>query len=461
MPIDKTVHVRLAGEVAFDASSAHEIRFAIEGDPPPGTRIARLTLVVSNLGGAVVYRAVWGAEAEHAVAIEGAIPPAEHVWAAIDNQGDENRPIAALSAPYLVAIHTVLEAAEQDEIPPPELHHDDPLQQCNARDERVDDEVVEEAPRPCALTSLQLAASGATSAARLPETLRVEEAGRPARLPFVAGVEEDVEIRWTLENAARATGGQLALFAADAVDPVWHADLSAELVQGGRLRADDNPADTFVAEHIRLDRAPLRLQLTIQGDPLDVARAVAWTWVDVQVTGMRLRWGHGRALAAARDDVHESMRPEALRQELLLLRALKQQAPPDPVWRAADELRGDDDDVGATDVDPGGDDRLYLVSNQYYRGIQDWENDTAFVAHRHAWGHGPRLPIVVDLMLRRAAGGEVAAPSAALGGARVMWDWLDPQLDKHGGQPDADFLQWALTRANDGWRLLPQLIVLH
>ena len=131
------------------------------------------------------------------------------------------------------------------------------------------------------------------------------------------------------------------------------------------------------------------------------------------------------------------------------MRALKQQAPPDPVWRAADELRGDDDDVGATDVDPGGDDRLYLVSNQYYRGIQDWENDTAFVAHRHAWGHGPRLPIVVDLMLRRAAGGEVAAPSAALGGARVMWDWLDPQLDKHGGQPDVDFLQWALTRAND------------
>ncbi len=448
MPIQKTVHVPLAGEVAFDASAEHEIRFAIEGDPPPGLRLARLTLVVSDLGGVVVYRAAWGAVVGQAVAIDGPVPPIEHVWGAIDNQGEAPRAIATISAPYLVAIHTVLVAAEELEEPPQDLAQDDePLRRCEPRDEPRDEPL--EAPPPCALTSLQLAASGATSASRVPNTLRVAEAGRPARLSFVAGAEDAVEIRWTLENAARATGGRLALYAADGADPVWQANLGAELVRGGRLGADNNPAQSFIDAHIRLDRAPLRLQLTLAGNPIDVMRTVAWTWIDVQVTRMRLRWGHARALAPDRADIHATMRPETLRQELRLLRTLKQQGAPNPAWRAAAELRDDDDAVGMTNVDANADDRLYLGANQYYRNIQEWEDDSAFAAHRAAWGDGPRLPIMVELMLRRASGAEVLAPIAALGDARVLWDWLDPQLDKHGGQPDAAFIEWALTRAND------------
>ncbi len=454
MPIDQTHNVNLAGEVAFVASHDHRTRLVFAGAVPAGMRIAKLTVLVFDLAGAVVYRAVWcGVGQDNALpaaAIGGDVPPADHRWDGVNNQGGMPQPVPAISAPYVAAVFTLLEEAEADEEIDQEVFalDEEDLVGCGEGEPVLALEVVEELAPPCAVTSLEFRAEGAASTSRTPTAMRVGEAGAAAALPFVSGVDGTVEIRWVLEQAGSATGGRLELFEAGQAVAVWTADLDAMLVAGGQLTAVNNPAVTYIDQYLTLARAPLRLQLTLAGNPIDAARSVAWTWIAVEVTNFRLLWGVGRGLDPNRADVHLSVRPEIHRQELLILRGLKGLAPhANPLVPAATLLN--DDDVAGQLAVGGGNHPIELLSNIHYREIAEWDDATAHDVLAQWWGQGPRLPIIAEITLRRATGATSIAPPAALAGTRVLWDWQDPTLDKHTGRPCPNFMQWATRHRNN------------
>ncbi|HVC62101.1 MAG TPA: hypothetical protein VND19_17275 [Acetobacteraceae bacterium] len=80
--------------------------------------------------------------------------------------------------------------------------------------------------------------------------------------------------------------------------------------------------------------------------------------------------------------------------------------------------------------------KLRLISNLFpvhakgAPNLESYANQTDFNVYRDLWGDGTRVPIVVQALIMRSDGTSTAGVPEALGQARVVWDWREPDPNR-------------------------------
>ncbi|MBX3469475.1 MAG: hypothetical protein KF878_21585 [Planctomycetes bacterium] len=281
----------------------------------------------------------------------------------------------------------------------------------------------------------------------------VEQEDAVDDLNFVPGQDEDkLTVRWELHTnkPGYPKGAKLELFARGAQDPIWTQTFGPsfggdapkavedllgeekEAVREGSLPfADVKPEGqaAFPDGLLTLAGSPYQLRLTVSGragaDPKlsgdkYAYPMTAWTYVHVLAHSIEVRWGDMDWLERARPDIDPAYQAKVLGAvggapgyERDLFQAMKdaEASPKADVWH-----------------------EVVLPANQFARAYNQKDEVETNVDHKELakhWGHGPRIPLVAEVKLRDAAG-EAAqdVDPRVFTGAKVLWDWRDPQPDR-------------------------------
>lgn len=263
---------------------------------------------------------------------------------------------------------------------------------------------------------------------------------------FLPGVDK-VEIKWKVRRPGQTTKVKLELYSKLKATPVWVKEVNgkeaSELILGTETKTSCGKLDSgeiqiagdnvnFPHQKPNLHGAPYQLRATVTGS--DGKVTTAWTYFDILVDSIRLRWGRVSHIPPGTiADVEATFAPLTDRDERALV----------------GDLRKD-----STDVDPTADFRLPLRStNAAYVHLNEWYmwRDFAYLRYQARWGKGPRIPILARVGMKsldstdgvRSVGG-----AEALGPAEFLWDWRD--------KPEA-------TRRNEmaGWNNAARTFVIN
>ncbi len=304
-------------------------------------------------------------------------------------------------------------------------------------------------PQTWGVEAITLSAGGKRSTSYADRGHDAVAAGRDADGRFYFAPKSDaVTIAWRLKNPSGAETLRLELFAAGNGVPVWQRTLAAGDAQRGAIDGWDGsfPHDEWVAQArfphdlVTVEHSPYMLKATAEGSA-EEGFVERWTYFDVLVEKIELRWGGvGRIPAGRPTGVSDNYQARTIADE----RAL--------VARLANLTTG----TGA--VDAGVRYAVDLPSNQFPRTVDEQKNDAMFAGHRDQWGDGPRIPLVAGVWVRAADDSGVFAgdTAKALGKAKFLWDWEGEdeltQLDaRYPHDALKDFLRDTLDyKRNDG-----------
>ncbi len=457
---EKVLMVAIDGGVTHFASSKEKVKVKVNEPAPPGMKIDKLSFLVTDCHGALVYKEVWPGSAvtgsEKAAKNASGGPPTSFEWDGQNNQLDPisddkkatHTPFAnPLGSPYALKALAELSKGKESKPPPENMATSTDILPCQKPESEED-----EPPKPKLVSLLVSCAGGSSQSFTLQDALVGSLpilADKQKRFCFASGEEKSVKLVWKIEHEARSATGQLELFSAKQKAAIWTYALgNAALKKLSLDRAgwDGNKQSTrvFFDELLTLKDSPYKLKLTLAGDEVEAGLEVAWTYVDVLVDSIELSWGEARLLPAAKPPTADpAFKDLALKEELLLLRELKGLAAiADPHSETLIKLTSDDTSAAVKKLDPKQDQQLELRSNLFYQKTTEWDDGTQFKKYQKCWGSGPRLPIFAQVKLRSASGAGVASKTA-LDGVQLVWDWEDPSLDKEIGVETPGFVKWA------------------
>ena len=159
-----------------------------------------------------------------------------------------------------------------------------------------------------------------------------------------------------------------------------------------------------------LQHTPYKLRLVLESDLLPDHPAEAWTYFHVMLEKIEIKLGPEEAIpsggTAPTLDMEKTVRMQ---------------------------FETNDDGTAASLPAEGATGKVFLLSNLYKNASAEFNplSPTDFDVYKALWGDGPRIPLLAKLWLRAADGSAVELATAAkgavaLGGARFMWDWQDP-----------------------------------
>ena len=207
---------------------------------------------------------------------------------------------------------------------------------------------------------------------------------------------------------------------------------------------------------LTVDHSPYKLKLTLveAGQPRSVV--ARWVYLDVLVHSLKVYWGDKNLLPPLRPDVHANYQERILGHkkdvskandkdvagfEELLLGELKA-AHPQPTAGVVHEVKLTSD--------------LYAFQQRGQEHKEAYELNTDFTSYQDLWGNGARIPLLVQATIKKSNGEATEAIPAALGGAKILWDWEDNQPQRWksalsaGKAPKTEpFLTDAYQRNND------------
>lgn len=379
---------------------------------PPGKRVVKMTLTIKDRDEKTVHQVQWPQGSEKGV------PPTSFVWDGANSQ--VSGCVTPLGSPYDISVDAELADLQKPSKPQPDVLRDmDPVTSCPKS-------------KSCGITELVVGGVSARSTSYSYHQEGIDKlvipGGKQGRFFLAPGADKDIKITYKLVEPGLVDRGRLALFNRHGA-LVWEKQLTGPFDVTGKL--DASP----IMEQLRVADAPYKLKLNIAGQSLLDKRHVAWTYIDVAVESIQLSWGSARLLLPRTPT-------GAAIEEIILLRRLK--GLKEPGKRDLSVLLSEDDAAGekAVDTKPN---KIELSSSFFYQSTEEWANDTASSLYRGLWGDGPRLPIVAKVLVRSAEGKAVEAPSA-LRGAKLLWDWEDPQPDKKGTGETKEWLAWATER---------------
>jgi hypothetical protein len=232
---------------------------------------------------------------------------------------------------------------------------------------------------------------------------------------------EKLVIRYKLEDPFRlVTKAAIELYVRFNEKPLWKRDLKpAEYLDGehkiewdGKLEKA-RPED-FPDEYVTLEHSPYKLRLSIGSDHLKGDPGDAWTYFHILVHSLELELGPVEAIPAATidDDRHK--------QDKALFKVVK--------------------DAGGLPA-KGKTRKIFLPSNIFKTALAQMETNKLCADYAALWGDGPRVPIVAKIRLRDSGDKEVKLESekgaVALGRAKFLWDWVNPEEQVDARQADA------------------------
>lgn len=270
---------------------------------------------------------------------------------------------------------------------------------------------------------------------------------------------EIVKIKWELVNPASIAAARIELYHRFSKNPIWtqrmvwrngvltpvpvgeDSDTSSAARQttgemdwdGSFETIDSNLIKEFPAKCVHHSRSPYKLKMVVEGtDGSDGHPAESWTYFDVAVASITLKWGEEAWIPTARTDGLDN-ETWTHNQEVDLFRSLSSKSLTDTGAAGVLEVS-----LRTRVVNGGGLTDSDSVSN-----------------HRKAWGEGPLIPLCAEVKMRDSAGNAKRAPNAIAGG-RFLWDWEDEPATKvqdwigapngHHGRPDHSIQVSELSR---------------
>ncbi|WP_164013423.1 hypothetical protein [Pyxidicoccus trucidator] len=306
---------------------------------------------------------------------------------------------------------------------PPKLQVDD-FQSVNLSSLSLELSCPLESVKRCGIRSLALtphpAEARCFTAPHSP--LEPEAAGRYRLAP---GAEEELKLSWTFDGAPHIRSAVIELYMRSSVpsEPFWQRVIDWKSVE---LRADSGecafdgslhggereegglsildlavnvPKEKFPLECLSVEHAPYLLKMTITPESGAVAEVgSAWIYLDVVATEVRLSPGDEDWLRASPDGDKDRAITRAM-------------------WEAK-----------SFPAEKGSFAKVLLPSNIFSVNTDEWhalDSDVPFAKYEAAWGNGPELPLVAELLVSNSQGESVSAPKA-VAGTELLWDWSEP-----------------------------------
>ncbi|MDP1651029.1 MAG: hypothetical protein Q8M01_22955 [Rubrivivax sp.] len=190
---------------------------------------------------------------------------------------------------------------------------------------------------------------------------------------------------------------------------------------GAQAAKPDAAADApFPDGWLTLQHSPYKLCLVLESDLLPDRPVQAWTYFHVMLEKIEIKLGPEEVipsgLAAPTLDMEKAVRKQ---------------------------FETNEDGTPASLPADGATAKVYLLSNLYKNSSAEFDplSTTDHATYRDLWTDGPRIPLLARLWLRAADGSAVELATAAkgavaLGRARFLWDWKDP--DEAASAADAE-----------------------
>ena len=203
----------------------------------------------------------------------------------------------------------------------------------------------------------------------------------------------------TIKWDGRTVKPTAAVAATQTASPYTH-DLTAIAVDK-TLHAD------FADGYMTLQHGPYKVRLTVSAAPSQQLPSVySWTYFHILIKSYEFVIGDKETVPAVVVDDAQHKRDEAVRKQVVT-----------------------DGGVPAdTATDPR---KVVLVSNVFKTNANQMNDDTGFTEYQNLWGKGPHIPIVAKIRLAASDDSEVKLDESdkgavALGKAKFLWDWEDP-----------------------------------
>jgi hypothetical protein len=313
-----------------------------------------------------------------------------------------------------------------------------------------------------------VAAGGLSSKCYLPPDAPAAPAGGDDKFHFVPEYET-VEIRYEIKDKfALITGAKLEVFSRFDATPLWSVDLTplgvdwwshgkhvikwdGRLIQaptaeqkgtdgGGKgmthdftTLALDKTRDPFPDGYFTLEFPPYKLKLTVTGDQQARANPVAaWTYWHILIKSIELEVGDEENIPAILVDDDRHKMDKNVRKRLI--------------------AKGG---IPAT----GGSVEVVLLSNVFKTSLAQMNTNVGFTKYQDLWGKGPQIPLNAKIRLADSADAEVKIDetpkgAVALGKAKFLWDWEDPDelvdAQQPGAPTPAAFIKDAINYYKDG-----------
>jgi hypothetical protein len=196
------------------------------------------------------------------------------------------------------------------------------------------------------------------------------------------------------------------------------------------LTADKSTPKVFPDGFVTLEHTPYKLKIALTGKEGVGRPEVAWTYWHILIKSLALELGPEPTIPAAAPNDAKHKQDKAVRTK----------------------VAGD----GGIPAD-GSTRKIVLPSNVYKTALSQMDDNTGHTALNTLWGDGPNVPIVAKIRLLDSADGEVKLESdkgaVALGHAKFLWDWVDPDEAVATQNPSAKpkgFITDAITYYKDG-----------
>ncbi len=254
------------------------------------------------------------------------------------------------------------------------------------------------------------------------------------RFAFAPG-HETAELRWKLRNPQHVTKLVIEVIRRGHFAPVWRRTLTWT---AGAAKAEDktpfagtlaegdwsgkaNPAvkderldgGAFTTDHYDVRLGPYMVRATVSSEVkgVEVVTTRRWVYFDVLVAEVKVTWGEDKWRVAPPPGVETQRLVWHSRAEAKLLRDMRQVGAPAEGTVFDLEL--------STNF-------FTKKGNAQGQDLPEARDLTDFEQFEKQWGEGPRVPLRAHVKVKAASGAAVDAP-AALGTARVLWDWDDDQ----------------------------------
>ncbi len=318
------------------------------------------------------------------------------------------------------------------------------------------------------IVSLNLvAAGGQSSKCYLPPDAPAPPVGGDDKFHFIPEYE-NVEIRYEIKDKfALITSAKFEMFTRFDATPVWSVDLTplgadwwshgkhvikwdGRLIQATAEQKGtdagnkgtihdfttltlDQTRDPFPDGYFTLEFPPYKLKLTVTGDQGARANPVAaWTYWHILIKSIELDVGPEENIPAAvvGDDRHKM--DKDVRTRLIAKGGVP---------------------------DTGGSVEVVLLSNVFKTSLAEMDTNDGFTQYQNLWGKGPQIPLIAKIRLADSADAEVKIDetpkgAVALGKAKFLWDWEDPDelvdAQQPGAAKPAAFIKDAINYYKDG-----------
>ena len=193
----------------------------------------------------------------------------------------------------------------------------------------------------------------------------------------------------------------------------------------------DKSLDPFPDGYFSLEHTPYKLKLTLTGDKEARANPVAaWTYWHILVHSLELEIGPEEAIPAATVDDARHKQDKDVRSRIVAKGGIPAAA-------------------GSVEV--------VLLSNVFKTSLGEMDTNAGFTEYETLWGRGPQIPLVAKIRLSDSANAavkidETPKGAVALGKAKFLWDWEDPDEDVAGRQGTAAKSKAFLLNAIDYYK---------